>query len=138
MNDEAGTDGQAALGPSYDVIIIGSGLGGSSLAYRLSQLGRKVLLVERGDFLKPDRKSEAEPVGKYLYHTVKDRLEPLSYVGGQTKFYGSALYRMRESDFREVEHENGVSPAWPISYADLEPYYEQAEVLYRVHGPPGR
>ena len=136
MIEEAGTDGQAPLSPSYDVIIIGSGLGGSSLAWRLSQLGRKVLLVERGDFLKPDRKSEAEPVGKYLYHTVKDRLAPLSYVGGQTKFYGSALYRMRESDFREVEHENGVSPAWPIGYADLEPYYEQAEVLYRVHGSP--
>ncbi len=136
MTDLGRSSGQAALQQSYDAVVIGSGLGGSSLAYRLSQLGRRVLLVERGDFLKPDRRDPSEPVGKYVYHMVKDRTAPLSYVGGATKFYGSALYRFRESDFREVEQESGVSPAWPISYADLEPYYEQAEDLYRVHGSP--
>jgi choline dehydrogenase-like flavoprotein len=57
-------------------------------------------------------------------------------VGGKTKFYGAALYRFRESDFREVVHETGVSPAWPISYGELEPYYCEAELLYRVHGAP--
>ncbi len=136
MTDQTGTGGQAALRPSYDAIIIGSGAGGSSLALRLSQLGKKVLLVERGDYLRPDRRDPSEPVGKFVYRMVKDRTAPLNFVGGQTKFYGSALYRMRESDFREVEHESGVSPAWPISYAQLEPYYEQAEDLYRVHGAP--
>jgi choline dehydrogenase-like flavoprotein len=126
----------AALRRHYDTIIIGSGAGGCSLACRLGQLGLKVLVVERGDFLKPQRRDAAAPVGKYLYRVMKNRADPLSFVGGQTKFYGSALYRMRESDFRSVEHERGVSPAWAVSYSDLEPYYEQAEALYRVHGSP--
>ena len=59
------------------------------------------------------------------------------YVGGQTKFYGSILFRFRETDFGEVRHYGGISPAWPISYADLEPYYAQAEELYFVHGKAG-
>jgi len=118
----------------YDAVVIGSGLGGATLAYRLGQAGRTVLVVERGDMLKPQRQDASAPVGRYLYHVAPDRAAPLSYVGGQTKFYGSALYRLRESDFRAVEHESGTSPAWPITYAALEPYYERAEALFRVHG----
>jgi choline dehydrogenase-like flavoprotein len=124
----------AKISLHYDVVIIGTGLGGATLAYRLGQAGRSVLIVERGDYLKPDRGDPSAPVGRYLYHMAPDRDAPLSCVGGQTKFYGAALYRLRESDFRAIEHENGISPAWPIDYATLEPYYEQAEALFRVHG----
>jgi choline dehydrogenase-like flavoprotein len=118
----------------YDVIIVGSGAGGSTLAYQLSRFGRRVLVIERGGFLRPERTNSADPIGKYMHHIVKDRDGASFFVGGQTKFYGSALYRMRENDFHAVEHERGISPAWPITYADLEPYYERAEALYRVHG----
>src|ERR1700741_351901 len=117
----------------YDVIVIGSGAGGSTLAYELSRFGHQVLVVERGRFLKPGALSASAPVGKYIFHVRKNRGDARFFVGGDTKFYGSALYRLRESDFQAIEHENGVSPAWPISYSDLEPYYERAEALYRVH-----
>jgi choline dehydrogenase-like flavoprotein len=119
-------------GQSYDVVIIGSGAGGSSLAYRLAQNGRRVLVVERGGPV--PQADPAKPVGHYLYHLLKEPTDPAAFIGGATKFYGASLYRMRESDFREVKHESGISPAWPISYPELEPYYVEAERLYRVHG----
>jgi choline dehydrogenase-like flavoprotein len=119
----------------YDAIVIGSGLGGSSLAYKLSKLGLHVLVVERGKQLEPDVNDWSGSVGKYIYHVVK-KGEPLSVVGGATKFYGAALYRMREADFKAIVHENGISPAWPITYSDIEPYYSEAETIYRVHGSP--
>src|SRR5262249_44893918 len=87
-----------------------------------------------GDFLRSKRRNAFNRVGEYMYHIIKDRGQASYFIGGETKFYGSALYRMRDSDFRAIEHENGVSPAWPVTYSDLEPYYYQAEVLYRVHG----
>ena len=59
------------------------------------------------------------------------------YVGGQTKFYGAALYRLRREDFGELRHHDGISPAWPITYDELEPYYTKAEQLYEVHGARG-
>src|SRR6185437_10661082 len=59
------------------------------------------------------------------------------YVGGATKLYGAALYRFREEDFGELRHHDGVSPAWPIGYDELEPYYALAEQLYQVHGARG-
>ena len=127
--------GRAPIRPRYDAVIIGSGLGGATLANRLAQSGRKVLVVERGEALMPRRRGPQDPVGRYIYTEVPDAAA-LSYIGGQTKFYGAALYRMRESDFRAVEHESGTSPAWPIDYAALEPYYEQGEAMYRVHGAP--
>jgi len=124
----------AKISERYDVIVIGTGAGGSTLAHQLSKRGCRVLVVERGDFLKPKRRSSSEPVGEYMYDIVDSREQASWVVGGETKFYGSALYRMRESDFSAVEHENGLSPAWPITYSDLEPYYDHAEALYRVHG----
>jgi choline dehydrogenase-like flavoprotein len=117
----------------FDAIVIGSGLGGSSLAYKLATLGQRVLVVEQGDFLRPRTVEPGEAIGKYMYDVVAPG-QPLSFVGGATKFYGAALYRLREADFREVQHEAGVSPAWPIDYSDLEPYYAEGERLYRVHG----
>ena len=59
------------------------------------------------------------------------------YVGGNTKVYGAALLRFRERDFGEVAHHGGISPAWPLSYEDFEPYYTKAEHLYHVHGQRG-
>ena len=117
----------------FDAIIVGSGLGGSSLAYRLATHGQRVLVVERGDFLRPGIVDPGQPIGKYIYHVVKPG-QPLAFVGGATKFYGAALYRLHEMDFVETAHEAGTSPAWPISYADLEPYYAEGEKLFRVHG----
>ena len=132
--DHNDTCARDQLKQRYDVIVIGSGAGGGTLAYQLSRFGRRVLVVERGSPLRPARLNSSDPVGKYIYHIAKKRDGEFSVVGGATKFYGSALYRMRESDFHAVEHENGVSPAWPITYSDLEPYYEKAEAVYRVHG----
>jgi len=114
----------------YDAIVIGSGLGGSTLAYRLGQRGLRVLVLERGDYLRLPPRGPNEPVG---IHIDSFSTRPFT-VGGPTKFYGAAMYRMRESDFRATKHEAGESPAWPITYADLEPYYKEAEQLYRVHG----
>lgn len=117
---------------SYDAVIVGSGLGGSTMALRLAQAGRRVLVVERGDWY---RFKPGATQNDYLYD-ILGPTDDISYVGGRTKFYGAALYRNRESDFREVQFETGVSPAWPFGYDELEPYYAEAEKLYRVHGSP--
>ena len=132
----------------YDVIVIGTGAGGATLAHALAPGGARILLLERGDFLPRERdnwNSEAVFVAnKYKAHeTWYDKqgaaFQPgIHYcVGGNTKFYGAVLFRMREADFGEVRHEDGVSPRWPLSYADFAPWYRQAEVLYQVHGERG-
>ena len=132
----------------YDVIIIGTGAGGGTLARKLAPTGKRILLLERGGFVPRERDnwdSRAVNVeGKYNTKEVwydKDGapLHPhTNYnVGGNTKFYGAALFRFRKEDFGEIRHFDGVSPAWPIAYDDLEPYYAQAEELYHVHGNRG-
>ncbi|MEK7857458.1 MAG: dehydrogenase, partial [Acidobacteriota bacterium] len=132
----------------YDVIIIGTGAGGGTLARKLAPSGKKILILERGDFVKrePDNwNSRAVNVeGKYnakevWYDRDGKSLHPhTNYnVGGNTKFYGSALFRMRKEDFGELKHYDGISPAWPITYDELEPFYTQAEQLYFVHGRQG-
>ena len=132
----------------YDVIIIGTGAGGGTLAYRLAPSGKRILILERGDFVpreKANWDSRAVNV-ETRYHTREvwqDKngkpLHPHTnyYVGGNTKFYGAALFRLRERDFGTLTHHGGVSPAWPIGYGDLEPYYTEAERLYHVHGERG-
>ncbi len=92
----------------YDVVIIGAGLGGGTLAYRLARSGVRVLVLEKGDFLQIAAHRPGEPVG--VYH--RDIPEWENVVGGSTKFYGAAMRGMRESDFRAIQHEAGVSPAW--------------------------
>ena len=114
----------------YDAVVIGAGLGGSTLAYSLARNGLRVLVIERGDFLRLPPRQPSDPVGVYI---KRFPTEP-NVVGGPTKFYGAAMYRMRENDFLATRHEVGESPAWPITYNDLEPYYCEAERLYRVHG----
>jgi choline dehydrogenase-like flavoprotein len=139
---------EASTGTHYDVIIIGTGAGGGTLAWRLAPSGKKVLLIERGTYVPREKEnwdSRAVVVdGRYnCGETWRDRqgrgFEPGTHyaVGGNTKFYGAALIRMRESDFAEVRHMDGISPAWPISYRDLEPFYTKAEYLYHVHGRRG-
>jgi choline dehydrogenase-like flavoprotein len=132
----------------YDVIIIGTGAGGGTLLHRLAPTGKRILVLERGDYVRREKDNWDSRAVNVLakYHTKevwKDKdgkpLHPHTnyYVGGNTKFYGAALFRLRERDFEELHHHGGVSPAWPISYRDLEPYYTQAEHLYAVHGNRG-
>jgi len=132
----------------FDVIIIGTGAGGGTLAYHLAQAGKKILILERGGFLPKENDNwDTEAVftnGKYkAKESWKDKDGKVFhpgihyYVGGNTKVYGAALLRFRREDFGKIRHPGGISPAWPISYEDLEPYYTQAEKLYHVHGKAG-
>ncbi len=132
----------------YDVIIIGTGAGGGTLAHKLAPTGKKILMLERGDYVpreKPNWDTHAVNVeGRYqTKEHWRDRdgedLHPHTnyWVGGNTKFYGAALFRLRKEDFGEIRHHGGVSPAWPISYDELEPYYTKAEQMYHVHGQRG-
>ncbi|MET8679802.1 GMC family oxidoreductase [Streptomyces sp. NPDC004647] len=132
----------------YDVVIIGTGAGGGTLAHRLAASGKRILLLERGGYLPRERDNwESTAVfvnAKYrapeLWYDRHGRTFPPEtnyYVGGNTKFYGAALFRLRPEDFGELRHQDGLSPAWPIRYEDLEPYYTQAERLYLVHGRHG-
>ena len=132
----------------YDVIIIGSGAGGGTLAHRLAPSGKRILLLERGDWLPREPQNwlaedvfvENRYVSPDTWYDAHDKpFQPQVhyFVGGATKMYGAALYRLREGDFSEIRHHDGISPAWPISYSELEPYYTQAEQLYEVHGARG-
>lgn len=132
----------------YDVIIIGSGAGGGTMARALAPTGKQILILERGGFVprEPENwSSQAVAIekryapGETWYFDDKPFRpgHPHYFVGGSTKLYGAALIRLRERDFEEIEHAGGISPAWPITYADLEPYYLQAEQWYYVHGEAG-
>jgi choline dehydrogenase-like flavoprotein len=132
----------------YDVIIIGTGAGGGTLLHKLAPSGKRILILERGDYVRREKENwdsravnvEARYHTKEVWHDKEGKpLHPHTnyYVGGNTKFYGAALFRLREQDFSELRHHGGISPAWPISYRDLEPYYAQAERLYEVHGQRG-
>jgi choline dehydrogenase-like flavoprotein len=132
----------------YDVIVIGTGAGGGTLAHTLAPSGRKILLLERGDFLPRELENwDANAVfvdGRYIspdtwYASDGKPFQPQAhyFVGGATKMYGAALYRLRPADFGEITFSDGISPAWPLDYADVEPYYTRAEWLYQVHGDHG-
>lgn len=137
-----------SLENQFDIIIIGTGAGGGTLAYHLAPSGKRILILERGDYV-PREKDNWSPKAVNVdakYNTKESwrdiqggELHPHTnyYVGGNTKFYGAALFRLRERDFGEVRHHGGISPAWPVSYDELEPYYTQAEHLYQVHGNRG-
>ncbi|MSO57046.1 MAG: GMC family oxidoreductase [Acidobacteria bacterium] len=132
----------------YDIIIIGTGAGGGTIAHALSDSPARILILERGDFVpQEDENWNPEAVWKHLrYQSAErwlddrgDEFRPYTHynVGGNTKFWGSVLYRLRREDFQALEHMEGVSPAWPIEYDTLAPYYERAERLYEVHGEVG-
>ena len=132
----------------YDVIVIGSGAGGGTLVRHLAPSGKRILLLERGGWLRREPQNWlAQDVfvdGRYItpdtwYYADLTPFQPQVhyYVGGATKLYGAALYRLRAEDFGELQHHDGISPAWPIAYEDMEPYYTKAEQLYQVHGARG-
>lgn len=132
----------------YDLVIIGTGAGGGTLAYALAPTGKRILLLDRGDYI-PREKANWDPKSIYMdkrYRTDErwldaqgDTFQPSLYhrVGGSTKIYGAALLRMRERDFETIQHIDGLSPAWELQYSDFEPYYTEAERLYKVHGKRG-
>lgn len=136
------------MSAQYDVIIIGTGSGGSTMAYKLAATGKKILILERGGFI-PKEKENWDPhqvvtLGRYRpkedwYDKDGKPFKPFIHynVGGNSKMYGAALFRFRESDFREVRHFGGISPAWELGYDVYEPYYTQAEKLYSAHGKRG-
>jgi len=132
----------------YDVVIIGSGAGGGTMAHALADTPARVLVLERGDFVPQEAENwSPEAVWKHLRYQTGERwlddqgqeFRPYTHynIGGNTKFWGAVLYRLRREDFEALEHMDGVSPAWPIDYDALEPYYERAERLYDVHGEAG-
>jgi len=131
----------------FDIVIIGSGAGGGTIAWALGQTPARILVIERGESVpREDANWDPTAVWKHLrYRTTERWLEedgeftPYTHycVGGNTKFWGSVLYRMRREDFGEIAHVDGVSPAWPIDYDTLAPYYARAERLYQVHGAHG-
>jgi choline dehydrogenase-like flavoprotein len=133
----------------FDVIIVGSGAGGGTLARCLAPSAKNILVLERGDWLKREADNwDAGAVFQHNRYISPDTwygrngrpFQPQVhyFVGGATKLFGAALYRLRQRDFSEVRHYDGVSPAWPISYEEFEPYYARAEEMYHVHGLRGR
>jgi len=132
----------------YDAIVIGSGAGGGTLAHALAPTGARILLIERGDFVPQEAENwSPEAVWKQLRYRTREQwldqdgrpFQPYTHynVGGNTKFWGAVLYRLRREDFQAVQHADAVSPAWPIDYDTLAPYYDRAEELYRVRGAVG-
>ncbi|NOS55500.1 MAG: GMC family oxidoreductase [Cyclobacteriaceae bacterium] len=136
------------MNTKYDIIIVGSGAGGGTLAYKLAKSGKKILILERGDYI-PKEKENWDPKEVFTngrYRTTEKWFDkddqpfsPYAHyaVGGNTKMYGAALFRLRESDFKNTKHYGGLSPAWPIQYDEFESYYTEAENLYSVHGQRG-
>lgn len=132
----------------FDIIVIGSGAGGGTIAHALSDSPARILILERGDFIPQEEENwSPEAVWRQLRYQTRERwvdergaeFQPYTHycVGGNTKFWGSVLYRFRKEDFGEIQHIDGVSPPWPIDYDTLAPYYERAERLYHVHGSLG-
>ena len=139
---------EVADGAHFDVVIIGSGAGGGTLARHLAPSGLKILVLERGDWLPQEPENwNAEEVfqkGRYIskdvWHDKHGKpFQPGShyFVGGATKMYGAAHFRLRQQDFEQLHHFDGISPAWPLRYSDFEPYYQLAEEMYHVHGQRG-
>lgn len=151
MENRAGSSGPPPRsGPSdtWDIIIIGSGAGGGTVARALADTGANILVLERGDAIpREDQNWNPDAVWRELrYRTTETWLDekgapfrPYTHycVGGNTKFWGTVMYRLRPQDFKTLEHMDGVSPAWPIDYDTLAPYYDRAEELYGVHGQHG-
>jgi choline dehydrogenase-like flavoprotein len=132
----------------FDVVIVGSGAGGGTMAHALSTSGARILVLERGEVVPREAENwSPEAVWKHRRYQTTERwldergreFQPYTHycVGGNTKFWGSVLFRLRREDFLALEHPGGVSPEWPITYETLAPYYDRAEHLYQVHGELG-
>lgn len=131
-----------------DIIIVGSGIGGATLAAALGPTGKRILILERGHHLQ-DSPQARDPTAIFRHgHFRPDEMwldakgRPFNpgnyaYVGGNSKFYGAVLIRYRAEDFGPRQHLGGMTPGWPFDYSTLEPFYSQAEALYRVRGDSG-
>jgi choline dehydrogenase-like flavoprotein len=132
----------------FDIVIIGSGVGGGTMARALAPTGARILVTERGNHI-PSEPQNWDPAAVWKdlrYRSTEQWLDgggkaftPYMHycVGGNSKFWGGVLYRLRREDFGALEHEDGLSPAWPIDYETLAPYYDRAEEFYEVHGEAG-
>ena len=128
-----------------DIVIVGSGVGGATLAAGLAPTGAKITILERGHQI-PDDVPARDPWRIYTNSAFRSpetwldergqAFEPGNYynIGGNSKLYGAVLIRYRRQDFSEMEHYDGISPAWPFGYEDLAPWYDAAEALYQVRG----
>lgn len=128
-----------------DLVIIGSGIGGATLAAALAPSGLKILIVEKGERLLPVPEARDDvaifqrghyaPMETWMGSDGTPFVAGNYYVvGGNSKFFGAVMYRYREADFKPRPHLQGSSPGWPIGYAELEPWYGRAEALYKVRG----
>ncbi|NIJ52265.1 hypothetical protein [Dyadobacter arcticus] len=133
---------------TYDIIIIGTGSGGGTIAQRVAPSGKQILILERVDFIPKEKENwdvtEVVVNGRYRtdevwYDKGNQPFKPFTHyvVGGNSKMHGTASFRLRESDFQETQHQTGISPAWPLTYADFAQYYAEAEELFSVHGVQG-
>jgi len=131
-----------------DIVIIGSGVGGSTVAAGLAATGAEILILEAGDHIadRPENRDQRAIFQRGHFRPKETWYEaggtgfnPGNYynVGGNSKFYGAVLVRYRREDFEEIQHREGVSPAWPFSYDVLEPWYSRAERMYQVRGRLG-
>jgi choline dehydrogenase-like flavoprotein len=130
---------------SPDVVIIGSGMGGATIANGLAGSGARILILERGEQLaaRPEARDARAIFQRGAFRTSEEWYDragrPFTpgnyyYAGGNTKLYGAVLTRFRERDFEAIEHLDGLSPAWPFPYGELEPFYTRAEALFAVRG----
>lgn len=132
----------------YDVIIIGSGAGGGTLALTLVPSGKRILILERGDYL-PREKANWDAAQVFVdkrYVSADTWLDGSGqafqpevhyFVGGATKLFGAALFRLRQQDFQAHRTADGMTADWPLSYDEFEPWYTRAEQLYQVRGERG-
>lgn len=132
-----------------DIVIIGSGIGGATLAAALAPTGRRVVILERGRRLAdcPEARDDKAIFGRGHFRPDEIWFTPEGaafnpgnyyYVGGNSKFYGAVLIRYRAEDFSPLRHRGGTTPGWPISYDAFEPWYQAAEELYQVRGDAGQ
>lgn len=136
------------MGRAPDIVIIGSGVGGSTIAAGLAATGAEILILEAGDYIadRPENRDQRAIFQRGYFRPKETWYEAdgtgfnpgnYYYVGGNSKFYGAVLSRYRREDFEEIQHREGVSPAWPFPYETLEPWYSLAERMYCVRGNLG-
>ena len=140
---------------SVDVVVVGCGAGGAVIAKELGEAGLTVVVLEAGRRFDPirdyptDQQNFVKAATKQFFEPKDPRQNLYSAggaegfvfirakgVGGSTLAYQAQVPRFHESDF-QVRSEDGVGEDWPITYADLEPYYNRVEYELGVSGPFG-